>query len=398
MALVRAAPAAALLVALLAGPAAAQAAGQAPDPAAPGPSAPPVTAEAWVLRSADDDLILGGAAQDDPRLIASTSKIMTALLALEAGTLGDDVTVSAKAVATGRTPGAATLGLVQGRTLPMRSLLAGLIARSGNDAAVAVAEHVAGTEEAFVARMNARARELGLVATSFVDASGLGEEPGNSASPLDLAVLAEIAMANPDFASWAGAPRLSIAGLGEVVNRNLLLGTLPGATGVKTGFTTRAGECLVASATRDGRTLYAVVLDSDRTASFVDAAALLEHGFDDYRRAVPASPAAPIGAYRWAGAEAPLLAADVLATTLPATDPATWRVELDPALARPVAAGTPVGRAEVVVDGEVRDSVELVIGADVGPAAAAAPAARAGGAVAEALRAFARLEPVERAA
>jgi len=364
----------------------------------PGPRPPPVTAQAWVLRSAEDDQVLGGVAHDDPRLIASTTKILTALLAIEAGTLGDEVTISAEAVATGRVPGAAALGLEVGETLPMRSLLAGLIVRSGNDAAVAVAQHVAGTEAAFVARMNTRAAELGLESSAFVDASGLGEGPGNTASPLDLALLAEVAMANPDFASWAGAMRLALPGLGEVVNRNLLLGTFPGATGVKTGFTTLAGECLVASATRDGRTLYAVVLGSDRTASFADAAALLSHGFADYRRAVPASPAAPVGVYRWAGAEAPLLATGVLATTLPAGEPAEWVVQLRPAMARPVPAGTVVGSAEVAVDGEARQAVDLVLGADVAAPAAAPPAARAGASVQEALRAFARSEPVERPA
>lgn len=373
-------------------------AGAAPGPApvlAPDP--PSLSAEAAVLVDPLSGVVLHADEAEAPRLIASTTKIMTALLAVEAGAIEQQVTVSANAVAEGATPGAANLDLRAGQQIAMRSLLAGLIMRSGNDAAVAVAEHVAGDEAAFVARMNARAQELGLTATSFADASGLADEPGNRSSPLDLARLADVALRDPDFAAWAGARERTVDGLAPLANRNLLLGTYEGATGVKTGYTNAAGLCLVASATRGDRTLYAVVLDSED--SFADAAALLDHGFDAYRRVVPADPAVPVATYRWGGAQAPVVAAEPLDVTVPVATPVVWRTILDPVEERPATAGTPVGSAELLVDGAVVDTVELrLAGAAPAPDPAAGGAAQAGAAVQEALRGFARLEPLDRAA
>lgn len=366
-------------------------------PPVPAPDPPDVTAAGAVLFESTGELVLSAKDAETPRPIASTTKIMTALLALEAGTLEDTVTISPNAVAVGATPGAAKLDLQAGQQIAMRSLLTGLIMRSGNDAAVAVAEHVAGGEPAFVARMNARAAELGMTATAFVDASGLTDEPGNLASPIDLARLAAVAMANPDFASWAGARERTVPGLAPLVNRNLLIGDYPGATGVKTGYTSEAGLCLVASATRGDRTLLTVVLGSED--SFADSAALLDHGFDDYRRVVPADPLVALVPYRWAGAAVPVVAAEPLDAVAPVGAPVTWRADLAPVLARPAEAGTVAGRAELSVNGEVVDTVELRL-AEPAPAQdpAAVGSARAGAAVQEALRAFARLEPVDRAA
>lgn len=359
------------------------------------PPAPEVSARGAVLWDPADGRVLAGEDAGTGRPIASTTKILTALLALEAGTLPDTVTVSATAAAAGAAPGVATLNLRAGQTVPMADLLAGLVLRSGNDAAVAIAEHVAGSEAAFVARMNARAAQLGTTA-SFTDASGLAEDPPNQATPLDLARLAQVAMAVPEFAAWAAAPSASIPALGPgaLANRNELIGSYPGATGVKTGFTTLAGQCLVASAERDGRTLFAVVLGSDDRAA--DTAALLDHGFADYRRAAPADTATPATRYTWDAASVDVVAAEPLAVTLPAAEPASWRVVLDPAVPLPAAAGTPVGRAELVVAGQVVDRAELRTVQDAAPAAPRPSAAAAGGALEDALRAFARSAPQDR--
>jgi len=359
------------------------------------PPAPEVSARGAVLWDPADGRVLAGEDAGTGRPIASTTKILTALLALEAGTLPDTVTVSATAAAAGAAPGVATLNLRAGQTVPMADLLAGLVLRSGNDAAVAIAEHVAGSEAAFVARMNARAAQLGTTA-SFTDASGLAEDPPNQATPLDLARLAQVAMAVPEFAAWAAAPSASIPALGPgaLANRNELIGSYPGATGVKTGFTTLAGQCLVASAERDGRTLFAVVLGSDDRAA--DTAALLDHGFADYRRAAPADTATPATRYTWDAASVDVVAAEPLAVTLPAGEPASWRVVLDPAVPLPAAAGTPVGRAELVVAGQVVDRAELRTVQDAAPAAPRPSAAAAGGALEDALRAFARSAPQDR--
>ncbi|MGH8901303.1 MAG: D-alanyl-D-alanine carboxypeptidase family protein [Egibacteraceae bacterium] len=360
-----------------------------------GDIAPRITAKGAVLWDAADDVVLLGRSPDEPRRMASTTKMMTVLLALEAGTLDEQVTVSPNAVAVGRTPGAADLDLVAGQVLPMRSVLAGLLLRSGNDAAVAVAEHVAGSEAAFVEKMNTRARELGLEDTAFLDASGLTDDPGHHTSPLDLARLAAVAMQRPEFTSWAGAPRLDVPGLGLLHNRNELLGTYRGATGVKTGYTALSGLCLVASATRDGRTLYAVVLDS--TNSFADVTALFDHGFNAFRRPVPVRAGVVATTYRWPGTQVGLVAREPLAYTVPAGSAVAWRAVLYPHTARPILTGAVLGYAELVVDGQVIRAVDLHAQHAVPAPPEAARGALAGSFVQDTLRAFARLRSFDRA-
>lgn len=357
------------------------------------PEPPRVSAAGYVVWDPEHDLVLAGRAEQTARPMASTTKIMTALLALEAGTVDDVVTVSAAAAGLG----GASVGLRAGQRVPMRSLLAAVVLRSGNDAAQALAEHVAGSEEAFVARMNARAGRLGLAGTNFVNASGLTDDPAHRASPLDLARLAHVAMGQPVFAELAGAAQLTVPELGAMESRNELLGRYPGATGVKTGFTELAGQCLVASATRGERTLYAVVLDSDD--SFADATALLEHGFDAFRRVQPVRPGAPATRYRWAQAAVELGPDEALSTLVPATATATWRSRLPTVWPRPVAAGDQAGTVELIVDAQVVATTTLrALAAVPPPQTGRDPAAQVGAALQEALRGLVLAAPVERAA
>ncbi len=388
-------PAAVATIALLAG-APAGAAPRDPPAVAARPVPPAVTAEGAVLWDPADDRVLYGSAATVPRRMASTTKIMTVLLALEAGTVDDTVTVSPEAVAVGASPGAATLGLRAGQRIAMRSLLAGLILRSGNDAAVAVAEHVAGSEAAFVKAMNARAVKLGLDDTRFLNATGLTDDPDHHASPRDLARLAEVALRDDDFATWAGAARLDLPGLGTLVSRNELLGRYPGATGVKTGYTNLAGLCLVASAARDGRRLITVVLDSQ--ASFRDSAALLDYGYEAFRRVEPVRRGRTVTRYRWADAAVAVTAGRGLRRTVATGRDVVWRTVVRPDVDRPVSAGQVVGRAELIIDGTVSVTAPLRAAAPVPAPAPAPPAATVGGAVQEALRAFVRLQPVDRPA
>ena len=377
-----------VVLALLAGPAAAQPVAE-----------PVVTATGAVLFDPADDKVLWGRAERRPLPPASTTKVMTVLLALEAGTIDETVTVSAAAVEIGRRPGAATLGLTVGQRIPMRSLLAGLILRSGNDAAVAVAEHVAGSEAAFVTLMNERADELGLADTSFINASGLTDDPAHHASALDLARLAEVALADDDFAAWARASTLEIPGLGVLESRNELLRRYPGATGVKTGYTNLAGLCLVASARRDGRPLIGVVLGSDDAAadqSFVDTIRMFDYGYTAFERPNPARAGRRVARYRWDDVTVPLVADEDLARTVSAGAPVFWRIVADPDARRPVPAGAPLGRAELVLDGEVVDTTPLLAGRGAPEPPELAPPAAAGAAVEEAVRAFARLYSVHR--
>ncbi len=359
---------------------------QAPDAAE---VAREVTAAGAVLWDPLDDRPLWSRDAEAPRRMASTTKIMTALLALEAGTIDDVVTVSATADAADAEAGAATLDLRADEQIPMRSLLSGLLMRSGNDAAAAVAEHVAGSQSAFVDLMNDRARQLGLAETHFRDVSGLTDSAEHHASPADLARLAEVAMRRPAFAAMAGRFRAHVPGLGRLTSRNLLLDSYPGATGVKTGYTALAGLCLVASATRDGRTLYTAVLGSDD--HFADTAALLNHGFDAFD-VVSAADVEP-GVYRTAGGAVDLRIVDTTKRTVPVDGTVRVRAWLAPNPPARIDRGTPLGRAELVVDGDIVDTARIEAGAALEGDDQVLPATAVGNAVEDAVRSFVRSSP-----
>jgi D-alanyl-D-alanine carboxypeptidase (penicillin-binding protein 5/6) len=366
--------------------------------AAQTPSAQPlpepegVTAGAAVLWDPQAEQVLWGREEATGVPMASTTKIMTTLLALEAGTVDDSVTVSQRAAQAG----GAGLGLRAGQQLPMRSLLAGLMLRSGNDAAIAVAEHVAGSEDAFVRRMNARARELALGDVEFLNPSGLTEDRRHRASPLALARLTRVAMAHPEFAQWAGARRLSVPDLGALQNRNELLPTYPGAIGVKTGYLAHAGYALVAAATRDGLTLYAVVLASND--NFGDAKRLLDWGWAHYRLAQPAVAGQPLSVYRWADTETPLVAHVRLSAAVRRDRPVLLRVSLTPTAERPLPARHTLGTAELVEGERVVASSPLRTTAALAAPPSAEGAKGAGRAVHDAVRALMRTVPLDAAA
>lgn len=193
---------------------------------------------------------------------ASLAKMMTALLVLERADLRAVVTVSRQA---SRETGT-RLGLVPDDRMPVIDLLAAMLLGSANDACHALADHVAGSEERFVARMNARAREMGLSGTRFANACG-HDAPGMRSTARDLARLAETAMGNPVFAKMAALEDCWIATADggkkfPLENKNLLIGRYRGAKGVKTGFTGRAGKCLAAFAERDGKRVFLILLNA----------------------------------------------------------------------------------------------------------------------------------------
>lgn len=208
--------------------------------------------------------------------------MMTALEVVASVDLDEEVTVSATAAAV---PGG-KLSLLPGERWSVRELLQGLLIASSNDAAVALAEHVAGNEDAFVQRMNERAAVLGLEETSFTTSHGL-DEPGHSASARDLAVLGAELLRAPELAEMVASTRVEITSsqrTAALENTNLLLESYPGADGVKTGFTALAGNVLVASSERFGRRLIAVAMHSED--AFLDAAELLDLGFRKLKRGV----------------------------------------------------------------------------------------------------------------
>src|SRR5665648_233457 len=241
-------------------------------------SGPSVTAASAVVMDVATGDILYGKKADTPLPPASTTKIMTAILGLELGRPDEVVTVSEKAAAVGE----ASLHLDPGEKILLYELITGALVKSGNDACVAIAEHIAGSEKQFVKLMNTKALALGAQNTHFVNTNGLPLK-AHVTTAQDLALMARHGLLLPQFAGITRQKTASIHFLEpdvfmDLKNTNKLLTNYPWANGVKTGTTTAAGKCLVASATKEGRQLLAVVLNApDR---FGDAQKLLEWGFE----------------------------------------------------------------------------------------------------------------------
>ncbi len=242
--------------------------------------APPVTAAAAVVMDAETGRVLYDLRAHDVMSPASTTKIMTAVLALQQ--LPDLQRVIVSDIDATTLVGSSVMGLRPGVPITVQDLLFGLMLPSGNDAAIELARAVDGDEGRFVQRMNSLARALDLRETRFANPHGL-DAPDHHMSAFDLAKLADFAMANPAFEQIVGTRDYHLAPPSDydLHNGNSMLEKYPGADGVKIGWTERAGWTLVASATRDGHRLIAVVLNSaDRDA---DAGALLDWAYRSYQ-------------------------------------------------------------------------------------------------------------------
>ncbi|MBR5110279.1 MAG: D-alanyl-D-alanine carboxypeptidase [Clostridia bacterium] len=217
----------------------------------------------------------------EPLPMASTTKIMTALVALERGDPDGLVTTGGNAFGV---PGT-SIYLSLGEQLTLRDMLYGLMLASGNDAAVAIAEHIGGDVDSFCEMMNARAADIGCENTVFATPHGLPAE-NHHTTARDLALIARTAMQNPAFREIVSTQRASIPWAGHeydriLTNKNKLLSEYPGAIGVKTGYTKAAGRCLVFAAERDGLELIGAVLNCPDW--FQEAAALLDRGFENWQ-------------------------------------------------------------------------------------------------------------------
>lgn len=226
---------------------------------------------------------LWGQAIDERLPPASLTKLLTALLVMQAGELTQTVTVSATAAAMS----GSRLGLRKGDKISRADLLRAMLLGSGNDACVALAESVAGSEAAFVARMNAEVARLQLRQSRFANACGFDADEHYS-SIRDLVQLTELALSHAELAQTVALAEISVQINGKsktIKNSNALLGRLPGAVGVKTGFTNRAGKCVIALVERDGQRVLAVFLNApDR---WWNLAAIIELAFREARRARP---------------------------------------------------------------------------------------------------------------
>ena len=237
---------------------------------------PYVSARAAILFENTTGTVLYAKNAHERRAPASTTKILTAIMALELSNLDEIVTVSRRAAST---PGS-TARLYTGQKIRMDDLLHGLLLRSGNDAAVAVAEHLAGTESTFVSWMNQRATALGATNTRFQNPHGL-DKPGHYSTAYDLALLSRIALVYPTFAEIVRKQTYDYQGQ-TWNNTNQLLWRFEGLEGIKTGTTSRAGYCLVAAASKDGMQLISVVLGSNNR--WDDSSRLLSWGFEEFHR------------------------------------------------------------------------------------------------------------------
>ena len=229
-----------------------------------------ISATAAVLMDADTGEILYEKNAQQQMLIASITKIMTALVALESAPLQQEITVTQAHMVEG-----SSMYLAPGERVTVEELLYGLMLCSGNDAALALAEGCCGSVEAFVAQMNDKAAQLGMTGTSFANPNGLDDE-NHYSTALDMARLAAYAVRNPAFVRLCSTMQMSTAQR-TMSNHNRLLRSLEGCIGLKTGYTMAAGRTLVSCVVRDGRTLVAVTLQDGN--DWVDHQSLYEYGF-----------------------------------------------------------------------------------------------------------------------
>ena len=289
----------------------------------------------------------------EPLAPASVTKVMTMLLIMEAidsGKISWDDTVTASEAAAAK--GGSQVYLKVGETMTVRDMLKSIAVSSANDCACAMAEHLAGSEGAFVEQMNRRAQELGMTSTHFVNCTGLDDAPEakeHRTSAGDIAVMSrELLKNHPDIKQfttiWMDTIRSGAFGLS---NTNKMVRFYPGATGLKTGFTSGAGYCLSASAQREGLELVAVVMGAESSAArFAACKQLLDYGFANYALYTPELPESAQVAVRLGKADsvrAVLRGDNAILVEKGAKSGITPEVSLEESVTAPVAGGQRLG-------------------------------------------------------
>ncbi len=333
---------------------------------------PAATSKSAILMEEETGKILYEKEADTQLPIASVTKIMTMLLIMEeidSGklTLADEVTVSEYAMSMG----GSTMFLETGEVLSVSDMLKGIAVASANDGCVAMAEHISGSVESFVERMNSRAAELGMTNTHFVNTNGLDAD-GHYSSARDVAIMARELIKHKkifDYTTiWTDSLR---DGKFELANTNRLIRFYRGATGLKTGSTDLAGCCLCATATRDGMSLIAVVLGAPTSNDrFSGATALLDYGFANYRVVRPVSMGEQLGEVyvkKGVSDKIPLVANTAFSEVVNKKDMSeiTVNLTIPESITAPVYKGEVIGRAEFVLGDTIIGTVDLVAKDDV---------------------------------
>lgn len=319
-----------------------------------------ISAQKAILLDAATGRVLYEKNADEQSLIASTTKIMTALVVCEQCNVLDRMRIPKEAVGIE----GSSMYLQEGEVLTIQELLYGLMLRSGNDAAVALAIYCGGTVEGFAELMNDKARVLGMSESHFVNPNGL-DAPEHYSTARDLAILAAYAMENPIFYKTVSAKTVTV-GNRYLRNHNKLLWQLEGADGVKTGYTKAAGRILVSSATRDGRRLIAVTINAPD--DWNDHRALLEDGFADFSHQRIVCAGECVGLVEIAGGEAgyaELIAVEDFDFALAPEETAKLLLPKPGFVYAPVAERAEAGFAHVCIDGKSVGKVRLQYGETV---------------------------------
>ncbi len=326
---------------------------------------PRVSAESAALFEADTGDVIFEVNGRKKLPMASTTKIMTALVALEEGDLDERFTVPREAVGVE----GSSVYLAEGETVTLRDLLFALMLESANDAAEAIACRIGGSSSGFAVMMNEKAEELGLRDTSFSNPHGL-DDPDHYTTAYDLGKLTCAALENAEFEKIVSTRSISVFTYGTertLVNHNRLLQSLDGAIGVKTGFTKRSGRCLVSAVRRNGVLTVAVTLNDPNDWS--DHRSLHEYGQSLYKRSVLAEPGS-------VSVDIPVIGGDVqrvrctcsdaLSAVLKREQKAKVTVEAPRFVPAPVMRGDALGKAVFTSGGRIIGSVPLCAETDVG--------------------------------
>ena len=319
-----------------------------------------ISAQSAIVLDASTGRVLYEKNADKQSLIASTTKIMTALVVCEQCNVLDRMRVPKEAVGIE----GSSMYLKEGEVLVIQDLLYGLMLHSGNDAAVALAIYCGGTVEGFAGLMNDKARSLGMNDSHFVNPHGL-DAPGHYSTARDMAKLTAYAMQNPIFAQTVSTKTVTV-GQRSLRNHNKLLWQFDGADGVKTGYTKAAGRILVSSACRNGRRLVAVTINAPN--DWQDHVQLLENGFKEFTIRQLVQEGQLLGSLQIAGgldSDVELIAGEGFSFPVRLDEKVSFELPAPGFAYAPVVENQPAGYAHILIDGNAVGKIELRYGKTV---------------------------------